>query len=129
MPGGFSKETFSERAFAVVQPKTPITGQGAFGGAFSPRSFQTGFVPLVARHGDPCGGTILATATKTFVNGIPVARLGDRVTAHGDGPHANATLVQASTTVFAEGIQVCRVGDAASCGHVITSGSPDTSAS
>lgn len=82
-------------------------------------------MPNVARHGDPCGGSIIATAIKTTVNGLAIARLGDPVTSHGDSPHNSAVLVQASSTVFAEGIAICRVGDLASCGHAISSGSPD----
>jgi uncharacterized Zn-binding protein involved in type VI secretion len=76
-------------------------------------------MPALARHGDPCGGTIIASTTKTFANGLPIARLGDSITTHGDGPHAGAVLIEASSTVFVEGKAVCRVGDAASCGHTI----------
>lgn len=83
-------------------------------------------MPAVARHGDPCGGTIIATAIHTNVNGLAIARLGDSITPHGTGAHAAATLIEASSTVFAEGIRVCRVGDAASCGHTISAGSPNT---
>lgn len=83
-------------------------------------------MPKVARHGDPCGGTIIATAIKTFVNGILVARIGDAITSHGTGAHAAATMIEGSATVKAEGIGVCREGDAASCGHTITAASPDT---
>lgn len=78
----------------------------------------------LARHDDPCGGgTIIATAIKTKAGGKFVARLGDSITSHGNGPHAGAVMVEASATVFVEGIAVCRVGDKASCGHSITVGS------
>jgi uncharacterized Zn-binding protein involved in type VI secretion len=80
----------------------------------------------IARHGDICGGAIIATATKTFVNGKKVARIGDRVTSHGTGGHSGAVMIEGSTDVFAEGIGVCRYGDAASCGHRVTTTSPDT---
>ena len=83
-------------------------------------------MPALARHGDPCGGTCIASAVKTFVNDILVVRLGDLITPHGESPHESAVMVEASSTVFAEGIAVCRVGDAASCGHTISSASPDT---
>lgn len=85
-------------------------------------------MPSIARHGDPCGGTIIATALHTRINGVVVARLGDSITPHGTGDHAAATLVQASSSVKAEGIRICRVGDAASCGHTITAGSPNANA-
>lgn len=81
----------------------------------------------IARNGDTCGGAIIATATKTFVNGILVARLGDAVETHGTGPHAAATMVEASSTIFAEGIAVCRQGDHASCGDSVTTYSPNVS--
>lgn len=82
-------------------------------------------MPGVARHGDPCGGTIIATAIRTFVNGVPVARLGDSVTPHGEGEHAVATMETASAGFFAEGKAVCRKGDRATCGHTVTEASGD----
>jgi uncharacterized Zn-binding protein involved in type VI secretion len=85
-------------------------------------------MPGIARLGDPCGGTIIATAIRTLVNSLPVARLGDQITPHGDSPHDSAVLIEASSTVFAEGIPVCRLGDAASCGHTISGASTDTNA-
>ncbi|MEO8603373.1 MAG: PAAR domain-containing protein [bacterium] len=85
-------------------------------------------MPFVARNGDSCGGTIIATALRTTVNGLAVARIGDQVTSHGDPPHHNAHMVEGSLTVLAEGIGVCRFGDAASCGHTISTASSDVSA-
>jgi uncharacterized Zn-binding protein involved in type VI secretion len=82
----------------------------------------------VARNTDICGGAIIATATKTFVNGLLVARLGDTVTSHGTGPHAAATLVGCSLTVLVEGKGVCRFGDAATCGHTVSMASPSVNA-
>lgn len=79
-----------------------------------------------ARNGDTCGGSIIATATKTFVNGRKVARLGDPITAHGPGVHASAHIASASPNVFAEGIAVARQGDVATCGHTISTFSPNT---
>lgn len=83
-------------------------------------------MPAIARNGDPCGGTIIATALNTLVNGLRIARIGDAITSHGTGLHAVATLVTGSATVFAEGISVCRVGDFADCGHTISAGSLDS---
>jgi uncharacterized Zn-binding protein involved in type VI secretion len=85
-------------------------------------------MPKVARNGDVCGGLIIATATKTYINGKLVARIGDSITSHGIGKHASATMVGGSSTVFAEGIGVCRLGDVASCGHAISTASSDTEA-
>ena len=61
----------------------------------------------IARQGDSVGGgTIIATAANTKANGLAVARIGDAVTSHGIGPHANAVMVGGSTAVKAEGIAV-----------------------
>lgn len=86
-------------------------------------------MPAVARKGDPSnhGGVIITGATKTFVNGIEVARVGDLhscpIPFHGVTP-----IVTGSPTVVAEGKAVARVGDVAGCGAAISSGSPDTEA-
>lgn len=85
-------------------------------------------MPGVARAGDICGGAIIATATKTRVNGILAARLGDSIVSHGDSPHDSATMAAASTTVRVEGIYVCRVGDAGTCGDTVAAGSPTVNA-
>ena len=82
-------------------------------------------MPAIARNDDLCGGAIIATATKTFVNSKLVARIGDKVTSHGTGAHSVAVMVEGSSTVLAEGIGVCRLGDAASCGHTVSAASPD----
>lgn len=80
----------------------------------------------IARDNDACGGLIIATATNTTVNGRLVARHGDHVTSHGAGLHANATLIATSTSVIMEGKFVCRLLDFATCGHQITTASPDS---
>ena len=99
----------------------------------------------IARHGDLLVGgstpsTIIATAIKTQVNGIKVARIGDRTTNH---LHflvpCYGILVEGSATVKAEGEGICRVGDHTVCYNalthtptifqcVISDGSPDTKA-
>lgn len=79
----------------------------------------------VARLGDSCGGTIIATAVTTLVNGLPVARIGDSITPHGKPPHTAAVITSGNPQYLVEGIPVARIGDSASCGHTITSGSPD----
>lgn len=85
-------------------------------------------MPRIARVGvDSAGGVILGGGNSTvYVNGSLVAVVGDAVTPHGDSPHSSATLTTGSSTVFVGGVQVCRQGDQASCGDVISSGSPDT---
>lgn len=87
-------------------------------------------MPAIARLDDVVGGIssakLIPTATKTFVNGKLVIRLGDLIASHGTNEHIAATMIEASSTVFAEGIAVCRLGDKASCDHVITSASPDS---
>lgn len=67
------------------------------------------------------GGVHLASG-QTFVSadGRLVAVLGDKIAAHGGGPHALASMVEASTFVTIAGKGVCRAGDKASCGHVST---------
>jgi uncharacterized Zn-binding protein involved in type VI secretion len=85
----------------------------------------------LARNGDTLnasGATIVATAVRTFCNGIAIARDGDAVTPHppGGASHNNATVqASGSQTVYVEGIPVVAVGDSATCGHVVTSGSPN----
>lgn len=83
-------------------------------------------MPAIARHGDSCGGSIVATAATVRVDGLPVARVGDAITPHGDPPHHAAVLESGSPTVLVEGRAVVRVGDRASCGHLVSSGSPAT---
>ena len=85
-------------------------------------------MPAIARDGDLCGGQIVATATRTKVNGKLVARIGDQVLPHGNPPHDSAVMVEGSSTVIVEGKGVCRKGDAASCGHVVAAGSGDVTA-
>lgn len=80
----------------------------------------------IARVGDVAGGVILTGASSVFINGVPVARLGEVIQSHGDSPHNSAVIVTSSSKVFSEGIGVARVGDVASCSDSITSGSSNT---
>lgn len=80
----------------------------------------------VARIGDACGEGLVVTGSDTvFINGIPVGRIGDAISPHGNGEHASAEIATGSATVFANNIPVARVGDSATCGDIIESGSPD----
>lgn len=75
----------------------------------------------VSRVGqDSAGGIILGMGAPTvFVNGTPVAVVGDAVSPHGPPvpPHTGPVMQTGSSTVFANGIPVCRAGDLANCGH------------
>lgn len=82
----------------------------------------------IARLGaDSAGGQIIGGSNNVFVNGSPVARIGDPVAGHGNGPHAGPVMSSGSNSVFVNGISLCREGDEASCGHV-ASGSVNVSA-
>lgn len=85
-------------------------------------------MPGKARNNDTAGGAIIATATSVFVNGRPVARVGDGVVGHGKGQHGGATILRGSLTVFAEGQAVARLLDPANCGHTISTASEDVNA-
>ena len=78
-------------------------------------------MPGVSRQGvDIAGGTIAAGSSNVFVNGSPIARLGDAVAGHGRGSHRSPTMAGSSSTVYANGILICREGDPATCGHPAT---------
>lgn len=85
----------------------------------------------IARDGDLTTGhgchppqTIIATATSVFINGRPVARLGDQVTSHtcGDDTHGGY-ISNCQSKVIVEGIPLARVGDSISCGGTVMTGS------
>ena len=80
-----------------------------------------------ARLGDRSdhGGMIVSGASRTLVNGRPVARMGDKhdcpITGHG-----TTNIVSGSLDTQAEGRPNARVGDAVDCGARIITGSPNT---
>ena len=85
----------------------------------------------VARLGDTSshGGTIVSvTTTRTYCNGILVARLGDMhacpIPGHGTTPLVSSP----DSTISAEGHVLATVGSVAGCGAVINSASPNVSA-
>ena len=83
-------------------------------------------MPKVARFMDMVGtGVIQSTKpTGVFVEGRPIATLGDTVSTHGEAPHIGASIIAAcSTTVFAGNIPVAMVGSKATCIHSVTMGS------
>ena len=68
-------------------------------------------MPNVVRVGDncSCGDPAVKGSADTFVNGIPVHRIGDSTGGHGSwGSNAAAT---GSPDTFVNGIPVVRVGD------------------
>lgn len=84
-------------------------------------------MPAQARMGDPSshGGAIITGASKTMVNGIPAARMGDLhvcpIPYHGVTP-----IVSGSSDTIIEGKPSARVGDVTACGAAIAAGSPNT---
>ena len=65
-------------------------------------------------------------AASVRINSLPASVVGDAVAAHGDVPHAKATIVTGSASVFIEGKPATVQSiSAASCGHVVTTGSPN----
>ncbi len=72
------------------------------------------------------GGPITSGASKTNIEGIAPARMGDTVAGHGDSPHGNPKIAEGSGKVNIEGKPAARVGDSASCMHGISGGASKT---
>lgn len=87
----------------------------------------------LSRQGDTNqeGGRIMKGASTVFANGIPVGLHVSQISPHAPWgrrshpPHRAATTTSASPSVFADGEPVLRVGSGNSCGHSISTGSPD----
>ncbi len=79
-----------------------------------------------ARLGDSSshGGVIITAASRTMVNGVPVARMGDLHVCPIPG-HGVTSIVTGSATTQTEGKPNARLGDQCGCGAVIVAGSPD----
>lgn len=77
------------------------------------------------------GGKILNGASTVFANGKKVGLHTSSISAHAPWskkahpPHKNAKTTSGSPTVFCEGKPVLKVGSGNTCGHSITTGSPD----
>ena len=86
-------------------------------------------MPSVARLGDSSshGGTIITSASKTYDNGILVARVGDLHSCPIPG-HGVTAITSGSGHFVCEGQIVAVVGSVCGCGAVISSGSGDTTA-
>ena len=86
----------------------------------------------LSRKGDTnqVGGAIMRGAGTVFANGKPVGLHSSQITSHAPwgrphAPHDKAVTTSGSPTVFCEGVPVLKVGSGNSCGHSISSGSPD----
>jgi uncharacterized Zn-binding protein involved in type VI secretion len=71
------------------------------------------------------GGKIVRGASTVFANGIPVGLNVSDITSHGKDKHKASKTTDGSPSVYAEGVAVLRVGSGTTCGHSITTGSPD----
>ena len=82
-------------------------------------------MPAIARQGDRVThnyvqfGAITMGATRTVVEGAPVARMGDLALCPKHGPQP---IAGGSATVMVEGQPVARVGDTLACGAMIIGG-------
>ena len=86
----------------------------------------------VARLGDLSGGhgeykprPIIAGSSDCFINGIPIARVGDALAIHCDNDNDCHTCNQStgSSTVSVNGRPVARISDATGCGDSLITGS------
>ena len=77
----------------------------------------------VARLGDTSshGGAIASASLTVFADGIGVARQGDSFNCP---IHGMKTLNANQSVLFADGLAIITVGATATCGAVITQGSP-----
>jgi uncharacterized Zn-binding protein involved in type VI secretion len=86
-------------------------------------------MPAVARLGDTSdhGGTIISSASKTRVNGILVARVGDSHSCPIPG-HGITAIISGSSNFRCEGPATAVVGSVCGCGATINSGSSNFTA-
>ena len=89
-------------------------------------------VPAIARKGDEGSGhgcfpptPITSASPDVEIDGIPAARAGDSLEAHGcsDCPPHDRAIAAGSPTVFINGKPAARVGDAIDCGGRVSAGS------
>ncbi len=66
------------------------------------------------------GGPIIKGASTVFVNGRPIARMGDQAACNGPVD----TIIAGSGSVFVEGLPAARMGDQTAHGGVIIVGDP-----
>ena len=75
-----------------------------------------------AQTTDKAGGVIQEGSSKVKIDGLPAAREGDPIQAHGKSPHAKVTIATGSDKVTIDGKPAARAGDPATCGHELTGG-------
>jgi uncharacterized Zn-binding protein involved in type VI secretion len=88
-------------------------------------------MPSVARLGDKTTGhdgfpsrLIISCSENVFVNGIGVARIGDKQPTHSCCKSSHdSVLSQCSENVFVNGIGVARIGDKTTCNDTVAEGS------
>jgi uncharacterized Zn-binding protein involved in type VI secretion len=68
------------------------------------------------------GGRVLEGSPSTFINGLAVARLGDRVSC----PHGECSIVSGDETLLVDDRAVARDGDRVSCGARLVATQKDT---
>ena len=78
---------------------------------------------MIARLGDPNshGGRILTGSTDKLSDGLPTARLSDKVSCPIHG--TNSIVSNCSTTVITDGLPTAFVGSICGCGATIIDGS------
>ena len=65
------------------------------------------------------GGSVVAGSPHTDINGIPVARLGDKVVCSKHGP---TVIASGDATTMVDGQPVARQGDSTACGATLIAG-------
>jgi uncharacterized Zn-binding protein involved in type VI secretion len=87
----------------------------------------------VARKGDATSGhgpfptrPIAEGSPNVYVNGIPIARVTDKMEIHCAGkPCHELAISVGSSTVFSNGLAVAYLGSEVDCGEFIVTGSPN----
>ena len=69
---------------------------------------------------DTAGGMILVGNPDFYLDGFPVAIVGNPVQSHGNNRHRSAVMVNGSSGFLVNGIPVCTSESQASCGHQAT---------
>ena len=79
----------------------------------------------IIRLGDKTshGGAVLEGSQHSDIEGVPVARLGDKVSCP---IHGNGTIVEGDMTMIVDGKPVARHGDKVACGAVLIAGQQTT---
>lgn len=76
-------------------------------------------VPIATGISMAGGGQVIATALNVFINGIPVALLGDLIMPHGIGLHASSMIVTGTPNVFINGRPIATLISQTTCSDTI----------